>query len=56
MEHFEKLCEQISLNNLNHEPKQIKEKLTILESAIKNNQNPLDYLITMKKLENSIKN
>ena len=54
-DHFEKLYEQISPNNLNHEQRQTREKLTILESTIKNNQNPLDYLITMKELENSIK-
>ena len=29
--------------------------MTILESTTKNNQNPLDYLITMKELETSIK-
>lgn len=53
--HFEKLYEQTSPNNLNYEQKQIQEKLQILEATIKNYQNPLDYQITMKELEDNIK-
>ncbi len=54
--HFEKLYRQISPNNLIHKQKQIQEKLIIFESTIKNDQNLLDYLITMKEVENNIKN
>ncbi len=43
-------------NNLSHEQKQIQEKLMILESTIKTNQNPLDYVITMKEFEDRIEN
>ena len=53
--HFENLYKEISPNILKLEQSKIKEKLQILESTIKTNQNPLDYQISMKELEDQIK-
>ena len=53
--HFDNLYKEIWPNILKFEQSRIKEKLKILESTINNNQNPLDYQISMKELEDQIK-
>ena len=53
--YFNDLYRSIPPEDLNLHQIEIKTKLDNLESAIKNNQNPLDYPITQKELTDKLK-
>ena len=53
--YFNDLYRSIPPEDLNLNQIEIKTKLDNLESAIKNNQNPLDYPITQKELTDKLK-
>lgn len=53
--YFDNLYKNIPQKDLNQNQLEIKEKLNILESVIKNNQNPLDYPITQQELNEKLK-